>query len=113
MTAPCCRASLLGALLLLLPACSTANKAAPAPPPPAVVPVVQVTPESVDVASEWITTLDGQVNAQIRPQVSGYLIKRNYQEGGRVRKGDVLFEIDRRPFAVALAQAEARLAETK
>jgi RND family efflux transporter MFP subunit len=111
MNAPRYSAPLLGALLLL-PGCST-NKAAPAPPPPPVVPVVQVVPESVDVASEWITTLDGQVNAQIRPQVSGYLIKRNYQEGGRVRKGDVLFEIDRRPFAVALAQAEARLAETR
>ena len=98
--------------LLLLPACST-NKAAPAPPPPPVVPVVEVTPESVDVSSEWITTLDGQVNAQVRPQVSGYLVKRNYQEGGRVRKGDVLFEIDSRPFAVALAQAEARLAEAR
>jgi RND family efflux transporter MFP subunit len=104
-------APLLGALLLL-PACST-NKAAPAPPPPPVVPVVEVAPESVEVASEWITTLDGQVNAQVRPQVSGYLVKRHYEEGGRVRKGDVLFEIDSRPFAVALAQAEARLAEAR
>ncbi|BCS32139.1 hemolysin D [Luteitalea sp. TBR-22] len=97
---------------MLLTACAT-NEAAPAPPPPPTVPVVQVAPETVQVSSEWITTLDGQVNAQIRPQVSGYLVRRAYQEGGRVRKGDVLFEIDRRPFAVALAQAEARLAETR
>ena len=106
------RAPLLIGALLLLPACST-NKAAPAPPATPVVPVVEVRPESVDVASEWITTLDGQVNAQVRPQVSGYLVRRAYQEGGRVRKGDVLFEIDRRPFAVVLAQAEARLAEAR
>jgi RND family efflux transporter MFP subunit len=103
--------ALLGAILLF-PACST-NEAAPAPPPPQVVPVVEVKAESIDVSSEWITTLDGQVNAQVRPQVSGYLVRRAYQEGGRVRKGDVLFEIDRRPFAVALAQAEARLAEAR
>jgi len=60
------------------------------------------------------------VNADIRPQVSGYLIKQNYREGSLVHKGDVLFEIDRRPFEAALqqaqgqqAQAEAQLGKTK
>lgn len=91
------------------------NEAAPAPaPPPApTVAVVQVAPETVQVASEWITTLDGFANAQIRPQVSGYLVKRNYREGALVRKGDVLFEVDERPFQVALAQAEAQLGEAR
>jgi membrane fusion protein (multidrug efflux system) len=56
----------------------------------------------------WIATLDGYVNAQIRPQVSGYLVKRDYREGGAVRKGDVLFEIDPRPFNAVLDQARAQ-----
>ena len=67
---------------------------------------VAIAPEEVAVTSEWIATLDGYVNAQIRPQVSGYLLRRNYQEGAVVRKGEVLFEIDRRPFESALAQAQ-------
>ena len=101
--------SLLAAALLSA-ACTT-NEAAPAAPPAPTVPVVEVRGETVAVASEWITTLDGQVNAQVRPQVSGYLVRRLYEEGARVRKGDVLFQIDVRPFDVALAQADARLAE--
>ena len=74
---------------------------------------MEVAPETVVVSSEWITTLDGHVNAQIRPQVSGFLVRRNYEEGGVVRKGDVLFEVDARTFTVTLAQAEARLAEVR
>jgi RND family efflux transporter MFP subunit len=73
----------------------------------------------VPVHSEWVATLDGYVNAEIRPQVSGYLVKQNYQEGAVVRKGQVLFEIDPRPFQAtldgargALAQAEASLAKS-
>jgi membrane fusion protein (multidrug efflux system) len=96
----------------VLAACST-NQAAPAPPPPPTVPVVTVHAEKVEVPSEWITTLDGQVNAQIRPQVTGYLVRRLYEEGARVRKGQVLFQIDPRPFSVAVAQAEARAAEAQ
>jgi len=84
--------------------------AAPAPPSVA---FVAVAPESVAVTGEWIATLDGNVNAQIRPQVSGYLVRRTYQEGAFVRKGQVLFEIDRRPFETALNQAKSRLAETQ
>ena len=87
--------------------------AAPADPPPPTVTFVALTPEQVAVTGEWIATLDGNVNAQIRPQVSGYLVRRAYREGAFVRKGEVLFEIDRRPFEAALAQAQARLAEAQ
>jgi membrane fusion protein (multidrug efflux system) len=95
---------------LLLPACRN-TAAAPAAPPPPDVSVMQAMPERVALTSEWIGTLDGYVNAQIRPQVTGYLIRRVYQEGAVVRKGQVLFEIDPRPFEAALAQANAQLAE--
>ena len=70
-------------------------------------------PEHVALFEEWVATLDGNVNAQIRPQVSGYLIRRNYQEGAAVRQGQVLFEIDPRSFAAALAQARAHRAEAQ
>jgi membrane fusion protein (multidrug efflux system) len=75
--------------------------------------VVDVQPERVVLSEEWVATLDGNVNAQIRPQVSGYLIRRTYQEGAAVRQGQVLFEIDPRPFAAALAQAHAHRAEAQ
>jgi RND family efflux transporter MFP subunit len=84
--------------------------AAPAPPP---VGVVSVAPERVQLTGEWLATLDGNVNAQIRPQVTGYLVKRNYGEGTAVRKGQVLFEIDSRPLENALSQAQAQLAENR
>jgi len=99
-------------LPLLAAACKD-SKASPAPPPPPSVSVITVQPERVALTSEWIATLDGYVNAQIRPQVSGYLLTRNYEEGAAVHKGQVLFEIDRRPFESALAQARAQLAEAK
>src|SRR5262245_46817437 len=86
-----------------------ANGTSAAAPRP--VSVIEMKPESVPVTSQWIATLDGFVNAQIRPQVRGYLVKRNYREGGVVGKGDVLFEIDPRPFEASLAQAEAQLAQ--
>ena len=88
----------------LFQACSNSH-ASPPPPPPPEVSVVTVVPERVALTSEWIATLDGYVNAQIRPQVTGYLLNRNYEEGAAVRKGQVLFEIDPRPFESALAQA--------
>jgi RND family efflux transporter MFP subunit len=75
--------------------------------------------QDVPLHSEWVATLDGYVNAEIRPQVSGYLISQSYKEGSVVRKGDVLFEIDPRPFQDTLdrakgdlAQAEAQLAKS-
>ena len=112
MTSCAFRAVVLAATAGLLSACST-NQAAQAPPPTPTVPIVTVQAEKVEVPSEWITTLDGQVNAQIRPQVTGYLVRRLYEEGARVRKGQVLFQIDPRPFSVAVAQAEARAAEAQ
>ena len=75
--------------------------------------VVQVEASDVPVSNEWVGTLDGYVNAQIQPQVVGYLIKQNYREGTQVAKGQVLFEIDPRPFQAALDQAKGQLAQAQ
>jgi RND family efflux transporter MFP subunit len=83
------------------------------PPAP---PVVEVTPgiqKEVPLEGEWVGTLEGYVNAQIQPHVSGYLIRKDYQEGGFVREGQVLFEIDPRPFQAALDQAKGQLAQAQ
>ena len=69
--------------------------------------------QDVPVHSEWVATLDGYVNAEIHPQVSGYVIKQNYKEGSVVRKGQVLFEIDPRPFQAALDGAQGELAQAE
>jgi RND family efflux transporter MFP subunit len=69
--------------------------------------------QDVPVHSEWVATLDGYVNAEIRPQVSGYLIKQNYKEGSLVRKNQVLFEIDPRPFQATLDRAKGDLAQAE
>src|SRR5207302_6609278 len=69
--------------------------------------------KDVPVYSEWVATLDGYVNAQVRPQVSGYIIKQNDQEGSLVRKGQVLFEVDPRPFQAALDRAKGDLAQAQ
>jgi RND family efflux transporter MFP subunit len=101
-----------GALLASAAGCRNDKAAAAsADPPPPAVSFVAISPEEVAVTGEWIATLDGNVNAQIRPQVSGYLMTRSYGEGAFVRKGQVLFEIDRRPFETALSQAQAHVAE--
>ena len=97
---------------LIFAACQTTKAATPPPPPPEVS-VAAVVERNVPITSEWIATLDGYVNAQVRPQVSGYLVKRDYREGAAVRAGDVLFEIDPRPFEAVLAQAKAQLAQTE
>ena len=65
------------------------------------------------VYREWVGTLDGSENAEIRARVMGYLLKRDYQEGGTVKKGDVLFEIDSRPFEAAFAEAKSQLEQDK
>ena len=88
----------------------TQAAAPPRPPEVTVAPVVQ---QDVPVYSEWITTLDGYVNAQVRPQVSGYIIRQNYTEGSLVHRGDVLFEIDPRPFQAALDRAKGDLAQAQ
>ena len=69
--------------------------------------------KDVSIYGEWVATLDGYVNAQIQPQVSGYLIRQDYQEGSFVHKDDVLFEIDPRPFQAVLDQAKAQLAQAE
>lgn len=80
---------------------------------PPEVEVANVVQKDVRIYSEWVATLDGYVNAQIQPQVTGYLIKQDYHEGSFVRKDDVLFEIDPRPFQAALDQAKAQLAQAE
>jgi len=88
----------------------TQAAAPPLPPEVRVAPVVQ---QDVPVYSEWVATLDGYVNAQVRPQVSGYIIRQNYKEGSLVHKGEVLFEIDPRPFQAALDRAKGDLAQAQ
>jgi membrane fusion protein, multidrug efflux system len=81
--------------------------------PPTEVEVVQVEQRDVPIYSEWIGTTEGMVNAEIRAQVSGYLLKQNYTEGSFVRKGELLFEIDARPFQAALEQAKGKMAQAE
>ena len=99
-------------LLAVLPSACSKGKAA-APPPPATVAVVDVVKQDVPVRTQWVATLDGYVNARIQPQVTGYLVKQNYVEGSYVKKGDVLFEIDPRPFQAALDQARGQKAQAE
>ncbi|MGA3178790.1 MAG: efflux RND transporter periplasmic adaptor subunit [Verrucomicrobiota bacterium] len=99
------------ALLAGAAGCEKAQKAPPPPPPE--VEVMTVATTNVPVYQEWIGSLDGFVNAQIRAQVSGYLMSQGYKEGGVVTNGQVLFEIDPRVFAAALAQANAQLGVAK
>src|SRR5581483_2627361 len=80
---------------------------------PMPVQVVTAQQSDVPITDEWVGTLDGFVNANIQPQVSGYLIKQDYREGSVVQKGQVLFEIDPRPFQAALAQAQGQLGQTE
>jgi membrane fusion protein (multidrug efflux system) len=75
--------------------------------------VVQVQQQDVPIIHEWIGTLDGLVNADVRAQVTGYLLTQGYQEGSFVKKGQLLFQIDTRPFKAALDQAEGQLAQAK
>jgi membrane fusion protein (multidrug efflux system) len=75
--------------------------------------VVEIQATDVPISNEWVGTLDGYVNAQIQPQASGYLVRQNYQEGAQVTKGQVLFEIDPRPFQAALDQAKGQLAQAQ
>jgi membrane fusion protein (multidrug efflux system) len=69
--------------------------------------------QDVPVHNEWVATLDGYVNAEIRPQVSGYIVSQNYKEGAAVHKGQVLYEIDPRPFQAALDHAKGQLAQAE
>jgi multidrug efflux pump subunit AcrA (membrane-fusion protein) len=86
---------------------------AAAPPPPPVVGVAPVIQKDVPVQGEWVGALEGYVNAQIQPQVSGYLIRQDYHEGAFVKKCQLLFEIDPRPFQAVLDQAKGQLAQAE
>jgi membrane fusion protein, multidrug efflux system len=94
------------ALSVVLAAC--ARKEAPPPPAPEVL-VTPVVQKDVPVISEWIGTLEGSVNADIRPKVEGYLLRQFYKEGQVVARNDPLFEIDPRQFTAALEQAQGTL----
>jgi RND family efflux transporter MFP subunit len=104
--------ALLFSLFVALLCAGCAQKKAPAGAAPQVQ-VARVVQKDVSIYSEWVATIDGYVNAQIQPQVSGYLIKQDYQEGSFVHKDDVLFEIDPRPFQAVLDQAKAQLAQAE
>jgi RND family efflux transporter MFP subunit len=93
--------------------CSNGKVRAAAPPPSPVVEVAPVIQKDVPLQGEWVGTLEGYVNAQIQPQVSGYLIRQEYREGSLVRKGQILFEIDPRPFQAVLDQAKGQLAQAE
>ena len=101
----------LAAFTFAMMGCGRTQAAAPPPAPEVrVVPVIQ---QDVPVYSEWVATLDGYVNAEIRPQVSGYITKQDYKEGSLVHRGQVLFEIDPRPFQAALDRAKGDLAQAQ
>lgn len=105
------------AVIALAGACRRGPQAAPPPLEVGVEPVVQ---KDVSLVSEWVTTLDGSVNADIRPKLEGYLLRQLYKEGQVVKQGQPLFEIDPRQFRASveqargtLGQAEAQLAKTE
>jgi RND family efflux transporter MFP subunit len=95
---------------VVISGCTNSTSAAQAPPAPQVEVVPAVT-RDVPIYREWIGTLDGMVNAAIKAQVTGYLLKQSYTEGSFVRKGQLLFQIDPRPFEAAVAQARGQLAQ--
>lgn len=105
--------SLLAAASLLLMAGCKSKSAQPMQMPPMEVAVTAATERDVPLYGEWVGNLDGYTNAQIQPQVAGYLVRQDYHEGQQVHKGEVLFEIDPRPFQAALDQVQGQLAQAK
>ena len=104
--------ALLAILALLSSGCGEKKAETTAAAPPDVE-VVQVVPQDVPITKEWVATLKGSVDADIRSQVSGYLTRQVYVNGANVRKGEVLFEIDPRPFQAAAEQAKANLEQAR
>ena len=98
-------AACLGVAALLAAGCEK-KKDAVAPPPPDV-DVIQVEQRNVPIVKEWVATLNGFVNAQVRAQVAGYLVRQLYSNGAAVKKGQPLFQIDPRPYQASLDQAKA------
>jgi membrane fusion protein (multidrug efflux system) len=97
-------------MCLLLADTGCEKKEATPPPPPPEVEVTGVVQRDVPIYQEWVAQLNGQVNADITPKVQGYLMKRDYSEGFFVHKGQLLYEIDPRPFVASLDQAKAQVA---
>ena len=87
------------------------DKQAQAAPTAVEVVVTPVKQENVPIYREWVATTDGMVNAEIKAQVTGYLLRQDYKEGSLVKKGQLLFEIDPRPFQAALDQANGQVAQ--
>jgi membrane fusion protein, multidrug efflux system len=104
--------AILGLTVLISNGCKE-KKVESAPPGPTEVEVVQVKPQDVPITKEWVATLKGFVNADIRSKVQGYLLKQNYVNGAVVSKGTRLFEIDPRPFQAEVDQARANLEEAR
>jgi RND family efflux transporter MFP subunit len=103
---------LLAAILVVAVSRSAAKPSTQTPSLP-VVEVALVEQKDVPINGEWIGTLTGQVNADVKGQITGYLLTRNYKEGSFVRKGQILFEIDPRPFQAALDQVRGQLAQAQ
>ena len=99
------------AIITLIIIATKSNDGVKAAPRPLDVEVVKVQQEDVPVYSEWIGTTEGIVNADIKGQVTGYLLRQDYKEGSLVKKGELLFEIDSRPFQAVLDQAHGQLAQ--
>src|ERR1700693_1563935 len=104
--------ALVAAILVNVVTRSGAKASTKAPPMP-VVEVAAVEQRDVPVYGEWIGTLTGQVNADVKAQVTGYLLTRKFKEGSYVRKGQLLFEIDPRPFQAALDRAKGQVAQAR
>ena len=103
-------AVMLGAIVA---GCGDSSRAgAPAPPPP-VVKVEAVVQRDVPISAEWVGTLAGYINAQIRARVSGHLMSQSYKEGAVVKAGDLLFQVDPRPFQTVVDHAAAKLLEAE
>ena len=102
-----------GAVAVLLTSCQREGAVTGGPPPAPDVEVALVTARDVPTVKEWMGTLDGRVNAEIHGQVSGLLLRQVYREGSLVRRGDLMFEIDARPFEAALNEAKGRLAQAE
>src|SRR5438094_3236107 len=105
-------ASLIGVGVITAAGCGDASRAA-APPPPPVVKVEPVIERDVPISVEYVGTLVGYVTAQIRARVAGHLMSQNYTEGSPVKAGDLMFQVDPRPFQAALEQAEAKLLQAE
>src|SRR4029077_9575868 len=101
---------LVFSLILALIGCQKSQQSTTSPPD---VEVVEVLQKDVPIWKEWIGTLDGLWNAQIRPQVTGYLVRQTYTDGAFVKKDQLLFEIDPRTFQAALDQAKGQLANAE